>query len=980
MAVKKPLPKLFWAITVAALLLGSLSLLPAAPVRKAAPVINEFMASNGASLADQDGDFPDWIEIYNPTNRPINLAGWALTDDPNNPQKWTFPDLTLRSGEYRIVFASAKDRKTGELHTNFKLSKAGEFLGLYDLLDARFTDEVAPLFPPQLSDVAYGRYGDQAVYSYLAGPSPGAPNNNSQNWQGLVSPVEFSPPRGFYGLPLTVALTTTTPEALIRYTLDGTEPTETNGQAYTGPITLVQTTLLRAAAFKPGLLTSPVNTHSYIFLEQVINQPADPPGWPAAWGVYNEYYPGLPLKGSPVLADYAMDPRITQNPQYQATLKQDLQSIPSLSLVTAPQNFDIYANAVERGEAWERPVSIELIDPNNPARNFQLNAGIRMQGVSNRWEFMPKKSFRLFFKGIYGQTKLNYPLFPGSPVTEFDTLVLRGGANRSYAGYPDASVDHTQATYIRDEWMRASQIAMSGVGSHGIFVHLYLNGLYWGLYNLVERPDASFTSAYLGGQKEDWFAAKHGGTILNSEAVAQGQEPEIIYREEISGSNERYLALLRLVEEGGLADPERYALTKAYVDTAHFSDYIILNLYAGNRDWGDNNWYIGMRTSPPGPLRYFVWDAELVWDEGARLYLGKTTAHHKMRPLFLALMENPDFRMEFADRLYRHLFHDGPLTDANAQARWLQLANEIERAIVAESARWGDARYIDNPIDQEDWRRARDNVLAQMEGNGAKLIELARQAGYYPPVDPPLFNQHGGKVTPGFELTMAAPDAQGTIYYTTDGSDPRTPVTGEVAPTAQPYQPPLILTATTHLKARTLAGSDWSALNEALFQIDEAQGRLQLVEMMYNPPDGAAYEFIELKNSGNANLVIAGISFEGINFTFPPGSPPLAPGQVIVLVRDPIAFAGRYPGVPVAGVYQGRLSNQGERLTIKDSWGQPLISLNYDDENGWPVSPDGQGDSLVIIDPSADPADPKNWRASAQVGGSPGQDEADYSH
>jgi hypothetical protein len=226
---------------------------------------------------------------------------------------------------------------------------------------------------------------------------------------------------------------------------------------------------------------------------------------------------------------------------------------------------------------------------------------------------------------------------------------------------------------------------------------------------------------------------------------------------------------------------------------------------------------------------------------------------------------------------------------------------------------------------------------------------------------------------------MTAPDRKGTVYYTTDGSDPRTPVTGEVASTAQAYQRPLTLTATAHLKARTFTGGEWSTLNEALFQIDEAQGRLQLVEMMYNPPNGAAYEFIELKNTGNANLVVAGISFEGINFTFPPGSPLLEPGQVLVLVRDPVAFAGRYPGVPVAGVYQGRLSNQGERLTVKDSWGQPILSLDYDDENGWPVSPDGQGDSLVIIDPSADLADPKNWRASAQVGGSPGQDETDYS-
>jgi hypothetical protein len=979
LAGRRSYQKLFWATAIAALLLGAASSLPAAPSQRASPVINEVMASNGTGLADQDGDFSDWIEIYNPTSQPVNLAGWALTDDPGDPQKWSFPDMTLHGQEYRVIFASGKDRKAGELHTNFRLSKSGEFLGLYHVLDDRFADVISPLFPPQLRDVAYGRSGDRSTYSYLGRPTPGGPNNSNENWTEVISTVEFSPPRGFYTSPVTVVLTTTIPEAEIRYTTDGSEPVEANGAIYTGPITLDKTTLLRAAAFKAGFLSSEVKTHSYIFLDQVIHQPSDPPGWPAAWGVYNEYYPGLPPKGAPVPADYEMDPRIVEDPQYQDTIIDSLLSIPSLSLVTVPKNFDIYARAVERGEAWERPVSVELIDPNDPARNFQINAGIRMQGVSNRWEFMPKKSFRLFFKGEYGHTKLEYPLFAGSPVNEFDTLVLRGGANRSYAGYPDASVDLTQTTYTRDEWMRASQIAISGVGSHGRFVHLYLNGLYWGLYNLVERPDASFASAHLGGQKEDWFAAKHGGTILDPEATAQGQEPQIIYREEIGGSNERYEALLRLIDEGNLADPERYQLIKQYVDTVQFSDYIILNLYAGNRDWGDNNWYIGMRNTPPGPLKYFVWDAELTWDKGARLYLGKTSSHHKMRPLFLALIENPDFRIEFADRMYRHLFNDGALTDANAQARWLQLANQVDRAIVAESARWGDARYTDNPIDHEDWVRARDKVLVQMEGNGAKLIALAREAGYYPPLDPPLFSRQGGEVAAGFEVTITVSPTkdEGTVYYTTDGSDPRLPVTGEVAPAARLYNDSLVLTATTHLKARTLAGDIWSALNEALFEIDSAQGHLQLTEIMYNPVEGAEYEFIELKNVGNAELVLAGVSFEGITFTFPPGVSSLAPEQFAVLVRNPAAFAGRYPDVAIAGVYEGRLSDKGEQLTVKDSWGNPLISLAYDDENGWPVSADGQGDSLVLANSQADPANPKNWRASGQVGGTPGADEVE---
>jgi hypothetical protein len=980
---------LFWAIALAIFLLGAASTLPPAsrPTIAGPPqqslIISEFVASNGTGLVDEDGDFPDWIELYNPTGQPLNLAGWSLTDDPTDPQKWPLPDLTLPSQDYLLIFASAKDRRANPpkaLHTNFKLNHSGEFLGLYNILDNQFVEVLTPSFPPQQRDLAYGRYGDEQTFGYLAKPTPGQPNSSEGVWSGLVSAVEFSPARGFYDAPVSVELKTTTPGAVIRYTTNGSEPTETNGETYTDPLIIGQTTLLRAAAFRTGLLPSAATTHSYIFLDQVIEQPADPPGWPAAWGIYNAYYPGLPLKGSPVVADYQMDPRIVKDPRYRDTIKDDLKSIPSLSLVTAEKNFDIYAHAVERGEAWERPVSIELIDPNDPDRNFQINAGIRMQGVSNRWEFMPKKSFRLFFDSKYGPTKLQHPLFPDSPVAEFETLVLRGGANRSYAGYIDASVDHAKTTYAEDQWMRASQIAMSGIGSHGLYVHLYLNGLYWGLYNLVERPDASFTSAYLGGDREDWFAVKHGATVLNPAALAQGQKLEVIYREEISGSNERYEALLKLLEEGNFADPDRYALVKSYVDTAHFSDYIILNLYAGNRDWGDNNWYIGMQTKPAGPLKYFVWDAELVWDEGARLYLGKPTLHHKMQPLFLALLENPDFRIEFADRLYKNLFNDGPLTDANAQARWLEITEPISRAIVGESARWGDTRYRDNPIDRDDWLRARDGILAKMAGNGAKLLALTRQAGYYPLLDPPSFNQHGGQVRPGFELVMSLPAGQESslVYYTTDGSDPRLPATGRLAPGAQLYNEPLVLTTTTPIKTRALTGDPasptWSALNEAVFMMGEVQPRLHISELMYNPTGGSDYEFIELTNTGTVAFPLAGLSFEGITYTFPPAFKPLPPGRRFVLVHNAAAFAERYPDLPFAGVYTGRLANQGETISLKDSAGQVVVSVAYDDENGWPVSADGRGDSLTLAHPDGDPNDPKNWRASQQVNGSPGEE------
>jgi len=928
-------------------------------------IINEVVAANQTGLTDEDGDTSDWIEIYNRGNQPVNLSGWSLTDDPAQPEKWTFPARTLGSQAYLLVFASGKDRQptppNSALHTNFKLKQQGEFLGLYNIFLHRFVDVVSPQpeaekngkFPEQFDDIAYGRYlnSDHALrYGYFADPTPGQPNDETSLWVDLVAPVEFSVKRGFYEAPFTLTLITSTPGATIRYTTDGSEPDETHGTVYTTPIPIETTTLLRAAAFKPDFRPSLVDTQTYIFFDQMLTQSSHPPSFPRTWGGY---------QGAPVIADYEMDPDVVNDLRYHSVIKEALQSIPTLSVVTDIQSFhDLCANPRRRGQAWERPVSVELIDPQHHQPDFQINAGLRMHGELGRSEDIPKHPFRLVFRSEYGAAKLKNSLFPDFPVEEFDTLVLRSGVNRSYAGFPKWPEDLKLTTYTRDEWLRTSQLAVSGYGAPGLFVHLYLNGLYWGLYNVVERPDETFMSTYFGGAEEDWQIIDHDTTLTNS--------------------SERFKALHQLAQAGHLEDPEKYATIQSYLDIPHFIDYLIVNWYSGNLDWGFNNWFASVQNSA-GQVRYFVWDGERTWFDGAEIYMDFDEYEGQpnlVKPLFEALLKNPDFRLELADRLYKHLFNDGPLTNANSQARWQSINQKIERAIIGESARWGDARF-ETPLTQDDWFKARDDVLAQMDGNAAKLIALSREAGYYPKIDPPVFSQQGDQIAPGFTLTMTGPaPGQGAILYTTDGSDPRQPVTGAIAPTATIYRAPLVLAGTTHLKARVFRGGVWSALNEATFKIAAQTSKMAITEIMYNPVGGNDYEFIELKNVGEKEVKLAGMYFAGgITYTFPPGAAPLAPGAYVVLARNPTAFVERYPDVVVSDVYDGKLANQGEEITLHDATGEALVSLNYDDENGWPLSPDGRGDSLVIVNPEGDPDDPQNWRASANPNGSPGVDE-----
>jgi hypothetical protein len=689
-----------------------------------------------------------------------------------------------------------------------------------------------------------------------------------------------------------------------------------------------------------------MDTHTYIFPEAVLRQPAAPPNFPATWGTHGtsiwEY-----KAGEPVAADYEMDPEVVDDPA--ETIVDDLQAIPTLSLVTAtPDLFALYSNPQGRGPEWERPVSVELIYPDDTAPGFQINAGVRIHGARGREEYFPKHSFRLLFRSAYGAPRLEYPLFANSPLASFDTLILRGGVNRSYAGQiRKEKSGFEETTYTRDEWLRQAQLDMSGAGAHGMFVHLYLNGLYWGLYNLVERPDAAFMAAYFGGNEADWLAMNAGGPI--------NQPPESF--EQLQ---------LQLYQINELEPALQYPALQKLVDTAHFADYIILNWYAGTRDWPHNNWYAGI-LPPDGQIRHFIWDGEVTWQEGARIALGD--GDNFVKQLFNSLMRYPDFQMEFADRMYKHLSHHGALTDENSQARWRRLNQPIEQAIVGESARWGDSRY-EQPITQADWRKARDNVLAQMAGNGDKLINLAREQGFYPPLDPPAFTPSGDAViTPGTALEMSA---AGDIYFTTDGRDPRAAGSGQPSATAQRYSGPLPITTTTRILARALAGENWSALQQADFFVAPPERQVVLAELMYHPPEGNDYEFVELHNAGIGEVDLSNMTFEGIEYTFPVNTR-LRPGERLVLAADAAAFAQRYPGVTIGGVYAGKLSNSGETIALRDVNGQIIATVSYGEANGWPLSADGQGDSLELIDPAVSPNLAKNWQASPHLGGSPGE-------
>jgi len=230
--------------------------------------ITEFMAVNDATLATQEGAFPDWIEIYNAGTATVDLANWALTDDPADLSQWQFPARDLDADEYLVVFASDKDVAVAdadaELHTNFKLSSSGEYLALVDPFGT-IAFEYTPVYPPQTSDVSFGIGSDLAQY-YFSDPTPGELNNTPQT----SAPV-FSQTGGSITSAFTLHASATSPAAIVRYTTDRSLPTETSPILPVGGLSISATTQLRVRAYETGFSPSEVVTETYIMANGQLN-------------------------------------------------------------------------------------------------------------------------------------------------------------------------------------------------------------------------------------------------------------------------------------------------------------------------------------------------------------------------------------------------------------------------------------------------------------------------------------------------------------------------------------------------------------------------------------------------------------------------------------------------------------------------------------------------------------------------------------
>jgi hypothetical protein len=482
---------------------------------------------------------------------------------------------------------------------------------------------------------------------------------------------------------------------------------------------------------------------------------------------------------------------------------------------------------------------------------------------------------------------------------------------------------------------------------HASWVRVIVNGEYQGVYVNAEQRDKQFLeNRGLYKEGATWLYKVDGNATLEAGITASNSPTytHLCYTPFTAGPG-----------SGGVECPQPNLESDLpqWVDMQALLSLAAVNAFCGNGDslvTHDNKNSYAADFLPPTELKrlYFPWDL----DTG----LSSTTFNIYTGPRGVTEFQEQIIGHYWWRQVYRHVMQDmvnGPLSVASLTAFLDQLEPVLGPAL------------DEDPNAQNDFSDVRSWVTA-------RVANVRQQLGTV--LSRPRIDWLACEVVPGAQAILSHTNASGTIYFTVDGTDPRA-FGGSVAGSA--YSAPLALTNTTHIRARVRDGTNWSALAEATFNAAGHASGLKMTEIMYHPrdlgtnKDGKEYEFIELKNTGALPINLSGYFFEGIDFEFAPGTV-IAPGAFVVLVRNAVAFASRYPGVAYHGIYLAGLNKDGEKLRLKNSDGNNIISVEYNDGIPWPLAADGFGWSLVNANPNGNPDDPRNWRASAAVDGSPG--------
>ena len=547
--------------------------------------ISEFGGSTGSVASD-------WVEIYNSTGSAVSLAGYGLSNNPKNPAKWVFPDISIEPGEYLLLYAtgSADKAQKKNLKLNFCISSTGEALFFFDP-NGKLIDKLSA--GRMRSGQSYGRDGSDNRF-YYAEPTPGA--QNGKGYEGITQLPAFSVTPGIYDNAVTVAITAGEGET-IRYTTDCTTP-NASSEVYSGELSISKNSVIRAAAFRDGYLSGDVATATYLFRSDGVNHAlpvvtlvTDPDNlWNSKTGIY-----ATGDQFDPDAASYA--DTLKSATYYQAK----------------------FATEEQVDTIWEKPAAFSLFDDNGK-QVFTQNVGIRIAGSFGRGR--AQKGFNVIARKEYGKGSMEYPFFENRPYKEYKAVVLRAGAQ-----------DQNRSK-IRDEL--ASGL-LEGTDINILYqayrpTVLYLNGEYWGVYFMKEK-------------RNRFFVAQHENTENNVDlAIGKG------FKQRSYGDNSDWVSLYEYATTHDLSSADAYNYVAERMDVDSFRDYMIAEIYNGNTDTYNFQYY----RLKGGKWKFifydFCWGFQSPGHETLAFRMGKTPSDVCSAKLFAAMLQNKGWRDSFCRR------------------------------------------------------------------------------------------------------------------------------------------------------------------------------------------------------------------------------------------------------------------------------------------------------------------------------------------
>ena len=732
--------------------------------------ISELMASNHTQLQDEDGDWPDWIELFNGSADPMDLSGYALSDDDVNQRKWVFPSVTVQPGEYLVVFASGKDRRDGELHTNFKLSTVSEAVRLYDpdgrvvswveydglpkeislsrLPDGALTNGIAPtpgyenseagvraartLVSENVGDLRINEimasgsgvdwieiYNDADHSLDLTGIGLSDNTNHPRRWQfpeGALIPAKgyvtvlLGGKAGASGIQngrYCADLALAAGETAVLAEPDGTlldkvtlfeqyrnvSYGRAEGQAryryFAEPTPgAANTTTSYARKAANIAFSEPGGQHSDKKLTVTLSADPDATIYYTTDGSEpttssKAYGAPIELKGGAVIKAFAWQAdAIPSDMCVQSYILGATHTVRLVSVSGNKAELDGKTGMLNTGVKGEgADAYVEVYEPDG-TRVIAQKCLMKLAGHSSR-QHEGQKGFSLRAKKVYGDSRFNYALFSNRDYTSYKSFVMR------------ASGQDCRQTFMRDSILSALAADTSVLYRETEVCVVYVNGRYWGVYNMRERVSNDSIAQFHGWDNPD----------------------DVEYKEGSGYTSENYRQMLGWVEAHDLSDDANVEALRGMMDIENYLEYVILEMYVNNQDLGNVGFYRNPKAD--GLWRWALYDLDLsfqlagdnvkAWLEGEKV--GTITDQSNL--LFRKLMKNAGLRDWFLRRMGQLLattFSAENVT-ARIQARYALLEPEME----AECKRWNWTTAT--------WKRYGQRMINYARSRPANLVQ-----------------------------------------------------------------------------------------------------------------------------------------------------------------------------------------------------------------------------------------------------------------